>query len=94
MQQDEIFNIITRSGNGTKKGLIIRNQVGLIDSDYYSNPKNNGNIEVCLQNTGTLPIVINIGDRIAQGWFSKILLADNDKYLLEKRIGGHGSTGN
>lgn len=91
MFRDNVLQIYTRSGNGVNKGLILRNNVGIIDSSYYPN-----NIGICLINTGLLPIEIKIGDKIAQGVFYRYLICDDDKFLLgakSERTGGFGSTG-
>lgn len=91
MVNDEVLKIYIRSSLGIKKDLILKNQVGIIDSDYFDNLKNEGNIGVCLKNNGTKEQKIEIGDRIAQGIFSNILLADNIE-SEEERKGGIGST--
>lgn len=51
---------LPRSGIGFKHGIVLRNTVGLIDSDYQ------GCIKVCLENTGSGPFVVSSLDRIAQ----------------------------
>ncbi|MFP4195555.1 MAG: dUTP diphosphatase [Candidatus Woesearchaeota archaeon] len=93
MQSDEGFFIITRSGNGTKRRVTLSNNVGLVDSDYYNNEDNEGEIIVFLANDGEDDFEIKQGDRIAQGYFQKILLADDDKTIMDSRTGGFGSTG-
>lgn len=93
MLPDEVLNITTRSGNGIKRGLILANQVGKIDSDYYSNPDNDGNIIIAIYNRSQMPQTIEAGDKIAQGEFSKYLTIDGDT-ATSSRTGGLGSTGN
>lgn len=94
---DNVLEIYTRSGNGTKRGIIIRNGTGIIDADYYGNDTTDGNIAVCLYNTGDDPFEVHIGDRIAQGVFQRYLITDDDKYRnnheASSRTGGFGSTG-
>ena len=90
---DEALEANTRSSNGTKKGVILSNIIGWIDSTYYENPDNDGNIGICLKNTGNEDFIINIGDKIAQVKFSKYLTVDNDNPINSKRIGGFGSSG-
>ncbi len=93
MLDDEVLEIYTRSGNGAGKGIKLRNQTGIIDADYYGNIKNDGNIIICLENTGVDPFEVNIGDKIAQGKFAKFLTIDNDMPEEQTRKGGLGSTG-
>ena len=93
MQEDEALFIITRSGNGTKRRVTLANNIGLIDSDYYDNEDNEGELIVMLANDGTDDFEVKPGDRIAQAFFQKILLADDDSVLAKMRKGGFGSTG-
>lgn len=98
MYADNVLKIYTRSGNGTKKGVVLRNNVGIIDASYYENPSNDGNIGICLYNFGTEPFEIAIGDRIAQGIFQRYLIVDEDSFFGENSIndsrsGGFGSSG-
>lgn len=93
MQEDECLQIYNRSSN-PKKGLVVANGVGLVDSDYFDNEDNEGLIFVPFINYSSSDVVIKKGDRIAQGVFSKFLKTDDDD-LSEKarRNGGFGSTG-
>jgi dUTP pyrophosphatase len=91
MNQDEVLLMFIRSSLGYK-GLFLRNQVGVIDSDYYNNPKNEGHIFVGIENTTQEKIVLNAGDRIVQGIFVKYLKEDNETLVSTKRVGGIGST--
>jgi dUTP pyrophosphatase len=91
MQDDEVFNIYIRSSIGIKKGLVLTNQVGIIDSDYYSNLDNDGNIGICLENTTNQTVEIKKGERLVQGIFMKYLIADNCN-SEDIRVGGIGST--
>ena len=94
MQDDEVLYIFVRSGMAFKKDATLQNAVGVIDSDYYG-----GHIKVLLRNEGTEPLVINVGDRIAQGVFQKFLVADDDNDTDKAdrdngtEVGGLGSTG-
>ena len=97
---DNYLAIFTRSGNGCKRGIVLANSVGVIDSDYCGNPDNDGNIGICLVNTSDELFKVNIGDRIAQGIFERYLITDDDVYRFESgksetssRNGGFGSTG-
>ena len=88
---DEALLINVRSSMG-KFPIMIANTQGWIESDYYSNPDNDGNIGVRLFNLGTEPYFIKAGDRIAQGMFIKYLEADNGN-TTQERVGGFGSSG-
>ena len=102
MWYDNVLMLFARSGLGTKKGVVPRNCVGIIDASYAGNESNDGNIGICLQNNGKEPIVIGIGDRIAQGIFTRYLITDDDPLMRKahkdekdvgKRKGGFGSSG-
>lgn len=45
MGNDEVLKLYNRSSNPKKLGLLLANAVGVIDSDYYSNKDNDGNID-------------------------------------------------
>lgn len=89
MKEDECLIINVRSSMGGK--LMLANTSGWIDSDYYSNENNDGNIGVFLMNISDETQVIKKGDRIAQGAFFKYLIADNGN-TDNVRTGGFGST--
>ncbi|OFG59186.1 dUTPase [Listeria monocytogenes] len=93
MQEDEVLNIYVRSSIGIKKGLLLCNGTGIIDSSYYSNPGNDGNIGIAIKNFSNEPVAIEAGERVAQGVFQKYLVADTDIVANESRVGGVGSTG-
>ena len=88
---DEALLINVRSSMG-KHPIMIANTQGWIESDYYSNPDNDGNIGIRLFNLGNEPYVVRVGDRIAQGMFIKYLEADNGNTDTERQ-GGFGSSG-
>lgn len=92
MLEDEVLEIYPRSSLGFKKGLMLINTVGIIDSDYYSNLDNDGNIGFKLKNLSDKEVVIEAGEKIMQGVFKKYLKVDNDD-VDEIRSGGIGSTG-
>lgn len=91
MEDDEVLYLYNRSSN-PKRGLVLANGVGVIDSDYFENPDNDGHIFVPFFNFGEEDYVIKKGDRIAQGIFSKYLTTNKDNASGE-RTGGVGSTG-
>lgn len=92
MLPDEVLCIHSRSSLGSK-GINLMNKTGIIDSSYYSNPGNDGNIGIGLINEGDKPFKIKKGERIAQGIFMKYLIADNDNVKNKERVGGFGSSG-
>lgn len=90
MEQDNVLFVDIRSSMGGKFHLA--NTLGIIDSTYYGNESNDGNIGIFLVNDTDEVIYINKGDRIAQGVFIKYLTTDDDKPLSNIRTGGFGST--
>jgi dUTP pyrophosphatase len=92
MQEDEVLLLYVRSSLGIKCGVVLSNGTGVIDSSYYNNPSNNGNIGIALHNTSDRMVVIKQGDRIIQGIFMKYLVADVDCVIHENRVGGIGSS--
>lgn len=93
MLQDEVLLLWVRSSMGIKKKITLANQTGVIDSSYYNNIDNDGNIGVALVNNGNTVYKVNKGDKIMQGVFVKYLVTDNDIPVNEQRVGGIGSTG-
>lgn len=91
MNQDEVLELYVRSSMG-KHPVVIANGTGIIDSSYFENESNDGNIGFRLLNLGDKPYEIHIGDRIGQGVFQKYLITDDDNTVGE-RTGGFGSTG-
>jgi dUTP pyrophosphatase len=93
MMPDEVLQIFNRS-SGPKKGLILANSVGIIDSDYADNPDNDGEIMFAFYNVFPVDVTIEVGDKIGQGIFTKFLRPmDQSELIIEKeRSGGFGST--
>lgn len=92
MFHDNLLIINVRSSMG-KQPIMIANTQGWIDSDYYENPDNDGNIGIRLFNLGNTPYEIKTGDRIAQGVFVKYGTTMDDN-TTTTREGGFGSTNN
>ena len=93
MAEDELLQLHVRSSIGIKRNLMLKNTTGIVDSDYYSNESNDGNIGLALYNTGDEAVVIQKGERLVQGIFMKYLTVDNDTFLKDERTGGIGSSG-
>ena len=91
MPEDEYLMLCNRSSNPKKKGLVMANSIGIIDSDYYENPDNDGHFMFAFFNIKAEDIEIKKGDVIGQAIFQKYLTVDNDKAEGE-RVGGFGST--
>lgn len=90
MQPDEYLAVVIRSSYGIKKHLRVKNVIGVIDSDYYNNLDNEGDIMICLVNEGSDPVNIPKGEAFAQGIFMKYLTDGTSP--RETREGGIGST--
>ena len=92
MNHDEMLMIVVRSSTGFKHNVRMCNQVGIIESDYYNNPNNEGHLFIKLQNEGTEDFVVKKGDRLCQGIFVKFLTVDNEEEITNVRTNGFGST--
>ncbi len=83
--------LLPRSGLGHKKGIVLGNLVGLIDSDYQ------GQIFVSCWNRGNEAFTIEVGERIAQMVFIPVVQADfdivSDFDASQRGEGGFGHTG-
>lgn len=90
MYYDNVLMLFVRSSMG-KHPVVISNGTGIIDSDYYSNEGNDGNIGFRLLNLGTTPYEIKVNDRIGQGVFLKYGTVKDDNTTTERK-GGFGST--
>ncbi len=93
-----VMHIYSRSGLTLKKGLIVANGVGVIDSDYRHE------VFVILRNTSGRWVKIQDGERIAQLAFNKTYANKFDVDVVvcsdvewfehgSERTGGFGSTG-
>ena len=89
-EDDECFLLLNRS-SGPKKGFLMANSVGLIDSDYYGNPDNDGHFYFAYFNCSDHDIEVKKGDIIGQVVFTKFLTVDDDN-ATGSRQGGFGST--
>lgn len=83
--------VYSRSGLGTRDGLVVSQGVGVIDPDYR------GEILVSLLNTSTEARTVTQGQRIAQLVFQPIVRAEilprSELSDTERGAGGFGHTG-
>ncbi|MDH3670591.1 MAG: dUTP diphosphatase [Gammaproteobacteria bacterium] len=83
--------LLPRSGLGHRRGIVLGNLVGLIDSDYQ------GQVFVSCWNRGHEHFVIEPGDRIAQMVFVPVVQARfeivDDFTQSSRGAGGFGHTG-
>jgi len=92
---DRAALLLPRSGMGHKKGLVLGNSVGLIDSDYAGEWL----VSACVR-PGHDPVTINPGDAIAQAVIIPVIHASIEEeeelsqVVSERGAGGFGSTGN
>ncbi|MBQ1182697.1 MAG: dUTP diphosphatase [Phascolarctobacterium sp.] len=93
MQDGEYLGMHIRSSMAVKKRIMLINNVGIIDADYYNNADNEGHIMLALLNTGSEALALLKGECVAQGIFYNYLVADGDADS-EKAVrgGGFGST--
>jgi len=69
---------------------MLANGIGVIDSDYYNNPDNEGHIMFAIWPFGG-DVTFKKGDRIGQGVIERYYLTDDDA-AEGVRNGGFGST--
>jgi dUTP pyrophosphatase len=87
-----VLLIAPRSSLPRKKGLVFPHSVGIIDQDYHG-PKDEVMVQV--KNVTDAPVTVERGERIAQGLFVPIAVAqwtEVEAHGAESR-GGFGSTG-
>ncbi len=84
--------IVPRSGLGIKKGIVLANTMGVIDSDYQ------GEIKIGLFNRSQSPYIVRPGDRICQMLFMPVInatlkLVQEFSSATDRGSGGFGHTG-
>lgn len=83
--------LLPRSGLGHKKGIVLGNLVGLIDSDYQ------GQVFVSCWNRGSEAFTVEVGERIAQMVFVPVVQAEFELVTefdeSQRGEGGFGHTG-
>lgn len=92
MNEDEFLMLANRSSNPGKKALILANGIGVIDTDYYGNEDNDGEIMFAFYNVSGRPVHISAGEKIGQGIIMKYIKTEDDN-ADGVRSGGFGSTG-
>lgn len=87
-----VLGIFARSSTPLKRGLMVANGVGLVDSDYCG-PHDEIKIEVV--NFTSAPVQVRRGDRLAQGVILRFERAEWDERdaPAAPTRGGFGSTG-
>ena len=91
LDPDKILMLAPRSSSA-RNGYMFSNTLGIVDSDYYNNPTNEGCIRVSLKAMGTSHPEFESGDKIAQGIILQYFITEDDN-ATGTRTGGHGSTG-
>lgn len=91
MMEDEVLILAPRSSGPKKQGIMFPHSIGVIDSDYYENPDNDGHIMVQVINIKDEEVLIKKGDAVCQAFFTKYLVTDTD-VSEGVRVGGFGST--
>lgn len=91
LYRDWYLELSARSSTPLKHWLIVANGEGIIDSDYYNNENNEGEIFFQLINLSPYPILLKRGDKIGQGIIKPYIRTEDDA-AGGKRNGGFGST--
>ena len=92
LENNQFLMLCNRSSNPKKKELVLMNGVGIIDSDYYGNPDNDGEICFAFSSSNITGSFIRKGDKIGQGIIMKYDITEDDS-ASGVRTGGFGSTG-
>jgi dUTP pyrophosphatase len=83
--------IFARSSTPIKRGLVVANGVGVLDSDYCGP---HDELKIQLLNVTDAPILVSAGDRLAQGIVlpaPRVEFVEGDTTAASR--GGFGSTG-
>ena len=86
------LGVFARSSTPLKRGLMVANGVGVVDSDYCG-PEDEIKIEVL--NFTASPVTVRQGDRLAQGVVIPFMRAEwHESAVSDKPVrGGFGATG-
>jgi len=88
-----MLGVLPRSSTPKKKGLLVANSMGVIDNDYCG-PEDE--IKILVYNFTSKDVIVDRGERIAQGIFFKIGKLELDEIASAPRAAsrnGFGSTG-
>lgn len=91
LESNTYLELSVRSSCPYKYWLLLANGEGIIDSDYYNNPDNEGHIYFQFINLSPLPIILKKGDCIGQGIIKSYNITEDDKASGDRK-GGFGST--
>lgn len=86
------LELYIRSSVGIRQSVVMSNQTGVIDSDYYGNEDNEGDMLIALTNLSDHVAKFRAGERILQGIFAIHGLTTDD-HAEGIRTGGVGSSG-
>jgi dUTP pyrophosphatase len=93
MPDDNVLLAVPRSSMGFSNSTRLANTIGIVDADYYNNPKNEGEIFVKLRSP-EVDLIIQPGEAICQVIFTNYYITDDDSETVGgDRVGGIGSTG-
>ena len=86
------FLLVAARSSTHKKGIMMANGIGIIDPDYSGNEDE---IKAAYYNFSATPVIIEKGERIAQGTFIKISHSEWDETddMPNRTRGGFGTTG-
>jgi len=87
------FLLIAARSSTHKKGIMMANGIGIVDPDYSGNEDE---LKAAYFNFSVAPVVVEKGERIAQGTLVKISHPEWDETdeMPNKTRGGFGTTGN
>lgn len=86
-----VLKLFVRSSTGTKKGWVLSNSTGIVDSDY-ADADNEGHIYICLTPNGLEEHKsFEVNEPICQGIFEEVFCVD-EFVVTASRVGGFGST--
>lgn len=91
LDEGTYLELSVRSSCPLKYWLILANGVGIIDSDYYNNESNEGELFFQVINLSPTPLLIQKGEIIGQGIVKPYLTTEDDCAMTLRR-GGFGST--
>ena len=86
------LGIFARSSTPVKRGLMVANGVGVIDSDYCGSTDE---VKIAVMNFTAAPVTVKAGDRIAQGIFLAAPRVEWEETVVVTATsrGGFGSSG-